>query len=128
MTPNGPEALALSGADDLPTAGARLNRQGAEWVLISGGHGEGSELENTLFHGETLQRTFRQPRLPHRYHGSGCTLAAALAAGLALNLAMEEAVGRALDFTHACLVHAYPLGKGQYFPDRFFWARGYREE
>ena len=128
MTPNGPEALALSGAGDLPTAGARLNRQGAEWVLISGGHGEGAELENTLFHGETLQRTFRQPRLPHRYHGSGCTLAAALAAGLALNLAMEEAVGRALDFTHACLVHAYPLGKGQYFPDRFFWARGYREE
>ncbi|MDA8113811.1 MAG: hydroxymethylpyrimidine/phosphomethylpyrimidine kinase [Acidithiobacillus sp.] len=128
MTPNGPEALALSGAGDLPTAGARLNRQGAEWVLISGGHGEGPELENTLFHGETLQRTFRQPRLSHRYHGSGCTLAAALAAGLALNLAMEEAVGRALDFTHACLVHAYPLGKGQYFPDRFFWARGYREE
>ena len=128
MTPNGPEALALSGAGDLPTAGARLNRQGAEWVLISGGHGEGAELENTLFHGETLQRTFRQPRLSHRYHGSGCTLAAALAAGLALNLAMEEAVGRALDFTHACLVHAYPLGKGQYFPDRFFWARGYREE
>ena len=128
MTPNGPEALALSGAGDLPTAGARLNRQGAEWVLISGGHGEGAELENTLFHGETLQRTFRQPRLPHRYHGSGCTLAAALAAGLALNLAMEEAVGRALDFTHACLVHAYSLGKGQYFPDRFFWARGYREE
>ncbi|MCK9188009.1 hydroxymethylpyrimidine/phosphomethylpyrimidine kinase [Acidithiobacillus sp.] len=128
MTPNGPEALALSGADDLPTAGARLNRQGAEWVLISGGHGVGVELENMLFRGETLQRTFRQPRLAGRYHGSGCTLAAALAAGLAQNLAMEEAVKRALDFTHACLAHAYPLGKGQYFPDRFFWARGYREE
>ena len=51
MTPNGPEALALSGADDLPTAGARLNRQGAKWVLISGGHGEGPELENMLFRG-----------------------------------------------------------------------------
>ncbi len=128
MTPNGPEALALSSADDLPAAGARLNRHGAEWVLISGGHGEGPELENRLFHGETLQQTFRQTRLPHRYHGSGCTLAAALAAGLARGLTMEEAVTRALDFTHACLVHAYPLGKGQYFPDRFFWARGYREE
>ena len=128
MTPNGPEALALSGASDLPTAGAWLNRQGAEWVLISGGHGEGPELENMLFHGEILQRTFRQSRLPHHYHGSGCTLAAALAAGLARGLAMEEAVSRALDFTHACLLHAHPLGKGQYFPDRFFWARGYREE
>jgi len=128
ITPNGPEALALSGADDLPTAGAWLNRQGAKWVLISGGHGEGPELENMLFRGGALQRAFRQPRLPHRYHGSGCTLASALAAGLARGLAMEEAVARALDFTHACLVHAYPLGKGQYFPDRFFWARGYREE
>jgi len=128
ITPNGPEALALSGADDLPAAGARLNRHGAEWVLISGGHGAGPELENMLFRGGALQRTFGQPRLPHRYHGSGCTLAAALAAGLARGLAMEEAVARALDFTHACLVHAYPLGKGQYFPDRFFWARGYREE
>ncbi|MEB8522970.1 hydroxymethylpyrimidine/phosphomethylpyrimidine kinase [Acidithiobacillus ferriphilus] len=128
MTPNGPEALALSGASDLPTAGAWLNRQGAEWVLISGGHGEGPELENMLFRGEVLRRTFRQPRLPHHYHGSGCTLAAALAAGLARGLAMEEAVSRALDFTHTCLLHAHPLGKGQYFPDRFFWARGYREE
>ncbi|CDQ09786.1 Hydroxymethylpyrimidine/phosphomethylpyrimidine kinase [Acidithiobacillus ferrivorans] len=126
MTPNGPEALALSGANDLPTAGAWLNRHGAEWVLISGGHGEGPELENMLFHGAVLQRTFRQSRLPHRYHGSGCTLAAALAAGLAHGLSVEAAVAAALDFTHACLVHAYPLGKGQYFPDRFFGARGHR--
>ncbi|MHB1280432.1 MAG: bifunctional hydroxymethylpyrimidine kinase/phosphomethylpyrimidine kinase [Acidithiobacillus sp.] len=128
MTPNGPEALALSGADDLPAAGAWLNHHGAEWVLISGGHDEGPELENMLFHGEALQRTFRQSRLPHRYHGSGCTLASALAAGLARGLAMEEAVARALDFTHACLVHAYQLGKGQYFPDRFLGARGHREK
>jgi hydroxymethylpyrimidine/phosphomethylpyrimidine kinase len=126
MTPNGPEALALSGANDLPTAGAWLNRHGAEWVLISGGHGEGPELENMLFHGAVLQRTFRQSRLPHRYHGSGCTLAAALAAGLAHGLSVEAAVAAALDFTHACLVHAYPLGKGQYFPDRFFGVRGQR--
>jgi hydroxymethylpyrimidine/phosphomethylpyrimidine kinase len=126
MTPNGPEALALSGANELPTAGAWLNRHGADWVLISGGHGEGPELENMLFHGAVLQRTFRQSRLPHRYHGSGCTLAAALAAGLAHGLSVEAAVAAALDFTHACLVHAYPLGKGQYFPDRFFGARGHR--
>ena len=127
MTPNGPEALALSGAGDLPAAGVWLNRRGAEWALISGGHGEEPELENLLFRGEVLRRTFRQARLPHSYHGSGCTLAAALAAGLAQGLTMEEAVARALDFTHACLVHAYPLGKGQYFPDRFFWARRHRE-
>ncbi|MDD2747304.1 MAG: hydroxymethylpyrimidine/phosphomethylpyrimidine kinase [Acidithiobacillus ferrooxidans] len=127
MTPNGPEALALSGTGDLPAAGVWLNRHGAEWALISGGHGEEPELENLLFRGGVLRRTFRQTRLPHRYHGSGCTLAAALAAGLAHGLSMEEAVARALDFTHACLVHAYPLGKGQYFPDRFFWARRHRE-
>jgi hydroxymethylpyrimidine/phosphomethylpyrimidine kinase len=127
MTPNGPEALALSGTGDLPAAGVWLNRHGAEWALISGGHGEEPELENLLFRGGVLRRTFRQVRLPHSYHGSGCTLAAALAAGLAHGLSMEEAVARALDFTHACLVHAYPLGKGQYFPDRFFWARRHRE-
>ena len=126
LTPNGPEAQVLAGLHDLEAAGCWLNRRGAQWVLISGGHGDGPVLENRLFHDAVLRRTIRQSRLSGRYHGSGCTLASALAAGIAKGLPVEQAVLAALDFTHDCLLHAYPLGKGQYFPDRFFHLRAQR--
>jgi hydroxymethylpyrimidine/phosphomethylpyrimidine kinase len=120
ITPNGPEAQALTGAADLRAAAAQLNAQGTEWVLLSGGHGEGPKLENLVFRGGILQQTVIQERLPHQYHGSGCTLAAAVAAGLAKGLEMMQAIEAALDFTHAALLHAYPLGSGQFFPNRFY--------
>lgn len=119
ITPNGPEALALTGAADLRAAAVLLNAQGAQWVLLSGGHGEGPKLENLVFRGGILQQTFFQERLPHQYHGSGCTLASAVAAGLAKGLDMLQAIEAALDFTHAVLRTAYPLGRGQFFPNRF---------
>ncbi len=120
LTPNGPEALALSGASDLRSAGAQLNFLGADWVLLSGGHGESQDIENMVFRGGKLQQIFIQERLPHQYHGSGCTLASAIAAGLAQGQEVLQAVQGALDFTHAALRHAYPLGRGQYFPNRFY--------
>ena len=128
LTPNGPEALALApGADNLPAAGHALTEAGAEYVLITGGHGQGAQVENLLFHDRQWVETYLQERLPHRYHGSGCTLAAAIAAGLAHGLPVLPAVAQALDYTHRSLVHAYALGRGQWFPDRFFWARSGEE-
>ncbi|MBN2679497.1 bifunctional hydroxymethylpyrimidine kinase/phosphomethylpyrimidine kinase [Acidithiobacillus montserratensis] len=120
LTPNAPEALLLADVRDLESAGAWLNQQGAQWVLITGGHGDTPELENRLYHLELLQQIFYQQWLPQHYHGSGCTLASAIAAGLAKGMELQQAVQEALDFTHAALRQAYPLGRGQYFPRRFY--------
>ncbi|MGZ5113547.1 MAG: bifunctional hydroxymethylpyrimidine kinase/phosphomethylpyrimidine kinase, partial [Usitatibacter sp.] len=57
------------------------------------------------------------------YHGSGCTLASALAANLARGLDIGDAVYEAQDYTWQALAHAFRPGMGQYLPDRLFWAR-----
>jgi hydroxymethylpyrimidine/phosphomethylpyrimidine kinase len=62
-------------------------------------------------------------RLPGSYHGSGCTLASAIAAMLANGLELPEAVREAQDYTWHTLAKAYRPGMGQYLPDRLFWAR-----
>ena len=65
----------------------------------------------------------RWPRLPGSYHGSGCTLASAIAAMLANGLDLPEAVREAQDYTWQTLKKAYRPGMGQFLPDRLFWAR-----
>jgi hydroxymethylpyrimidine/phosphomethylpyrimidine kinase len=60
-----------------------------------------------------------QQRLPGKYHGSGCTLASALAGRLALGEALPGAVQSALDYTWRTLRDAEAPGKGQYIPRRF---------
>jgi hydroxymethylpyrimidine/phosphomethylpyrimidine kinase len=62
-------------------------------------------------------------RLSGSYHGSGCTLAAAIAATLANGLAVEDAVRDAQEYTWQALKEAFRPGMGQYLPDRMFWAR-----
>jgi len=62
-------------------------------------------------------------RLPGSYHGSGCTLASALAANLARGLDIGDAVYEAQDYTWQALANAFRPGMGQYLPDRLFWAR-----
>ena len=63
------------------------------------------------------------PLLPHPNHGSGCTLASAIAAMLANGLELPEAVREAQDYTWHALQKAYRPGMGQFLPDRLFWAR-----
>ena len=67
-------------------------------------------------------------RLPFGYHGSGCTLASAIAALLANGLELPEAVREAQDYTWHALEKAYRPGMGQHLPDRLFWAREERDE
>jgi hydroxymethylpyrimidine/phosphomethylpyrimidine kinase len=62
-------------------------------------------------------------RLVGSYHGSGCTLASALAALLANGLDIPEAVREAQEYTWQTLAAAFRPGMGQHLPDRFFWAR-----
>ncbi|WIM04626.1 MAG: hydroxymethylpyrimidine/phosphomethylpyrimidine kinase [Candidatus Nitricoxidivorans perseverans] len=132
LTPNSLEARRLvledaeGGGDappDLPECARRLVCAGCEYVLITGAHENTSQVVNTLYGSHGAVRTDRWERLPGGYHGSGCTLASAIAANLASGLAIEEAVRDAQEYTWNALAAGFRPGMGQYIPDRFFWAR-----
>jgi hydroxymethylpyrimidine/phosphomethylpyrimidine kinase len=83
---------------------------------------------NTLYGKNGVVRTDTWQRLPGTYHGSGCTLASAIAAMLANGLELPEAVREAQDFTWHALQKGYRPGMGQTLPDRLFWAREEEKE
>jgi hydroxymethylpyrimidine/phosphomethylpyrimidine kinase len=117
LTPNAPEAQALTGlevasTDDLRRAGEALLEQGAHAVLMKGGHVPGARVVDVLMtpRGETV---FEGERVESRHtHGTGCTLASAVAAGLAQDLTLEAACARAWTYVHRALVGAPGLGQG----------------
>jgi len=121
LTPNSEEARRLAGQSDLADCGGFLQGKGAEYVLITGSHESSELVHNRLFMPDDLQETFNWERLPHSYHGSGCTLASATAALLAQGLDVFTAVSEAQEFTWQSLAAAYRPGQGQYNPDRLFW-------
>ncbi len=101
----------------------RLIDLGAEYVLVTGTHDKTLDVVNKLYGDRGLMRQDRWQRLPGSYHGSGCTLAAALAATIARGLDIEEAVREAQDYTWHALKFGFRPGMGQFIPDRLFWAR-----
>ncbi|MGH8688750.1 MAG: bifunctional hydroxymethylpyrimidine kinase/phosphomethylpyrimidine kinase [Burkholderiales bacterium] len=111
VTPNSDEARALGG----PLA---LLARGCAFVLVTGTHEPGEEVVNVLHGPSGVLREDRWPRLPGSYHGSGCTLAAAIAACLALGDDVPAAVRRAQDYTWCALERGYRPGGGQLVPDR----------
>jgi hydroxymethylpyrimidine/phosphomethylpyrimidine kinase len=123
VTPNSLEARRLAHASSLSESAARLVGCGAEYVLVTGTHEPGDEVVNTLYDSGGAVREDRWPRLSGSYHGSGCTLASAIAAALANGLAVPEAVRDAQEFTWQTLASGFRPGGGQSIPDRFFWAR-----
>jgi hydroxymethylpyrimidine/phosphomethylpyrimidine kinase len=132
LTPNSIEARRLADIDDddasLAACAARLIDAGCEYVLITGTHEATAKVVNTLYGKGGIVRSDAWPRLPHGYHGSGCTLASAIAATLANGLELPEAVREAQDYTWHALERAYRPGMGQYLPDRLFWARDDSDE
>jgi hydroxymethylpyrimidine/phosphomethylpyrimidine kinase len=124
-TPNSLEARRLADAPDLPLAecARRLLALGCGSVLITGTHEETPQVVNALYGRDGLVRSENWPRLPGSYHGSGCTLASALAAHLALGLPLAEAVHAAQDYAWKTLAAGFSVGRGQFIPDRFFAAR-----
>ena len=127
VTPNIPELRRLAGEDDedvsLAELAQRLLDTGCEYVLVTGTHDTTPEVVNTLYHRGGVLRADTWQRLPGSYHGSGCTLASALAANLARGLDIGDAVHEAQDYTWQALSHAFRPGMGQFLPDRLFWAR-----
>ena len=129
LTPNSMEARRLAEEDedeespDLATCAQRLISEGCEYVLVTGTHENTAKVINTLY-GENGQiRSDRWERLPGSYHGSGCTLASAIAANLANGLEVADAVRDAQEYTWQALANGFRPGMGQHIPDRFFWAR-----
>jgi hydroxymethylpyrimidine/phosphomethylpyrimidine kinase len=113
VTPNSVEAARLGGAQ-------RLLELGCRYVLVTGTHEAGAEVTNRLYDSGGLVREDRWRRLPGSYHGSGCTLASAIAAQLAKGRDVPEAARAAQEFTWQALAAGFRSGAGQSLPNRFF--------
>ena len=122
LTPNSPEARQLSGETELKDCGKKLMDYGCEAVLLTGTHEDSEHVDNLWFHGDQYVETFSWDRLPHEYHGSGCTLASAIAALVAQGLDPFTAVNEAQDYSWNTLKYAFKISdKGQLIPHRFYW-------
>ncbi|PKO45248.1 MAG: hydroxymethylpyrimidine/phosphomethylpyrimidine kinase [Betaproteobacteria bacterium HGW-Betaproteobacteria-4] len=134
LTPNAPEARRLAESDEdegepsIDVCAQRLIEMGAQYVLITGTHENTPQVVNTLYGAAGVIRRDQWERLPGSYHGSGCTLASAIAGCIAGGADMEEAVHDAQDYTWQTLAAGFRAGMGQFIPDRFFWARGEDDE
>ena len=125
VTPNVPEAEVLAEMeirtlDDMREAGQRILRLGPRVVLVKGGHLDGPESIDVAC---TTQGTvqFKGVRIASRHtHGTGCTLASAIAANLARGMADMEAIGAAREYVEGAIRHAPGLGKG-HGPLAHFW-------
>ena len=140
ITPNSYEARRLATIEDaadhddstrapitLEAAAAKLIGWGIGFVLITGTHENTTEVVNVLYGEEgdaiVMVRSDSWKRLPGSYHGSGCTLASAIASLLATGVDLEDAVREAQEYTWQTLNAGFRPGMGQMIPDRFFWAR-----
>jgi len=124
ITPNGIELAMLGGSEDPDQAARTLLEGGCESVLATGGHGTGVHIINTLYnHGPEPMR-WEVERIGGEYHGTGCTLAAAIAAGRASGLSQRAAISQAQNYVQRAILHALEVGKGQPVPDRgILWER-----
>ncbi len=122
LTPNTLEARALaSGADNLDACAQQLMDRGCEFVLLTGTHEPTPQVVNRLYGARREMESYTWERLPDSYHGSGCTLAAALAGLLAQGREPFSAVYEAQQYTWESLKYGYRLGMGQHIPNRLFW-------
>ncbi|MGH8119580.1 MAG: bifunctional hydroxymethylpyrimidine kinase/phosphomethylpyrimidine kinase [Gammaproteobacteria bacterium] len=120
LTPNTIEARALAGVDDISAAAHKLLKHGCQSVLITGTHEPTGEVINTLYLEHETPIKFSWDRLDGTYHGSGCTLSAAISAYLARGEDIKQAVAVAQKYTWNTLKHGMWLGGKQDLPDRFY--------
>jgi hydroxymethylpyrimidine/phosphomethylpyrimidine kinase len=126
ITPNSLEARKLVSNESeglelsIETCVGRLKEMGCENILITGTHENTESVINTLYDSSNQIIPYHWDRLPGNYHGSGCTLTAAISAYYALGLSIGEAVEEAQHFTWQTLKNGYKPGMGQLIPNRFF--------
>jgi hydroxymethylpyrimidine/phosphomethylpyrimidine kinase len=116
-TPNLHEVTQLTGitvAEErgMPDAARALRDLGPDWALIKGGHLDG-DAADLLLGPDGEQHWFRAPRYDNRHtHGTGCTLASAIASQLALGLAVPDAVAAAKAYVTGAIAGGFALGAG----------------
>jgi hydroxymethylpyrimidine/phosphomethylpyrimidine kinase len=105
VTPNIPELNALGGAAPILRYGCHL--------LLKGGHGEGDAIVDQLLSPSGQISEWRNERIDsNSTHGTGCTLASAVATGMGQGMSAEDAVSRGIDFVRAAILAAPNFGKG----------------
>lgn len=118
ITPNIPELAALAGVpvqdeEDMRDAALALSRQTGCAVLAKGGHLSGDELVDLLVKADGTETRWASRRIDTRHtHGTGCTLASAIATGLGAGLGLEEAVARARTYVREAILAAPGFGAG----------------
>ena len=126
ITPNLPEAEVLSNRaiPDIPAmhdAAKALLDLGVPAVLLKGGHLPGDTLVDLLATSEGIE-SFTAPRIDTRHtHGTGCTMASAIAAGLAQAMTLRDAVQRARDYVRAAIETAPGFGAGHGPLNHYVW-------
>ena len=127
LTPNTGEIRRLAPtADSLEACANELLDQGCQHILLTGTHARTPDVINKLFSTHQDVTLFNWPRLEYSYHGSGCTLAAALAGYLAHQINLRDAIQQAQRFTWESLRHGSRMGFGQHIPNRSYWNRQQR--
>jgi hydroxymethylpyrimidine/phosphomethylpyrimidine kinase len=117
VTPNIPEAKRLTGMlrtdrKSIRAAAQRIREMGAKAALIKGGHSTKATIDDVLVW-EGGEDIYGLPRIKTRNtHGTGCTLASAIASGLAKGLPLPVAVGQAREYVQAAIADAPGFGKG----------------
>jgi hydroxymethylpyrimidine/phosphomethylpyrimidine kinase len=118
VTPNAPEAEVLTGVPvareaDLDRAAERLLLLGASAALVKGGHLPGEKVVDVLRTADGAALRFESPRIATRStHGTGCTLASAIATGIAEGLTLKDAVERGRAYVYEAIRSAPGLGAG----------------
>jgi hydroxymethylpyrimidine/phosphomethylpyrimidine kinase len=125
VTPNVPEAEVLSGMpvrnlEDMRESGRRILQMGPRVVLVKGGHLDGPESVDVAVQAEgTFELRGRRIDTAST-HGTGCTLASAIAANLALGMEVRAALERAREYVEGAILHAPGVGHG-HGPLHHFW-------
>ncbi|MEC8994360.1 MAG: bifunctional hydroxymethylpyrimidine kinase/phosphomethylpyrimidine kinase, partial [Pseudomonadota bacterium] len=122
LTPNSNEIRKLAPtADTLDACANELLELGCQHLLLTGTHVKTPDVVNRLYSTHQEVATFNWPRLEYSYHGSGCTLAAAISGYLAHKLNIRDAIQEAQRFTWESLRHGSRMGFGQLLPNRSYW-------
>ena len=117
VTPNIPEAERLTGltvatVDDMARAAEHIHRLGPRAVLVKGGHLKSARITDLLSHPGGIEH-FHGRRIESRHtHGTGCTLASAIASGIAQGMPLVDAVDRARRYLRAAIEAAPGYGAG----------------
>lgn len=124
LTPNTEEIMQFSPSSDTTDACANeILDSGCQHILLTGTHAQTETVVNKLYTSHQDITLYDWPRLENDYHGSGCTLAAAIAGYLAHELNLSDAISQAQRFTWEALSHGSRVGLGQHLPDRSYWTR-----